>query len=87
MRALNEFRRSCPDLKVGIERVWAGLVPSVKDGLPIIGDIKEAPGLLIATGHEHGNVAGPATGELIAQLVTGEESSFDVERFSPTARG
>ena len=54
-------------------RAWAGLRPGTPDGLPIIGGEPRLAGLWYATGHgRNGILLAGITGELIAQLVTGE---------------
>ncbi|MCA4134826.1 FAD-binding oxidoreductase [Arthrobacter sp. M4] len=62
--------------KVGIDRVWAGVLPFTSDMVPVIDEI--APGLVMAAGHVFGNSAGPMTGKLISQLLTGAESELDM---------
>ncbi len=45
--------------------------PSTPDGLPIIGQAPELPGLVCANGHEGDGVAlAPITGQLVANLLT-----------------
>lgn len=64
---------------------WAGLRPGSPDGLPFIGQLTDAPGLTIATGHfRNGILLAPVTGRLIAELLTGEPVSVDLEPFAPT---
>lgn len=62
--------------KVGIDRVWAGVLPFTSDMVPIIDEI--APGLVMAAGHVFGNSAGPMTGKLISQMLTGAEPEVDM---------
>jgi glycine/D-amino acid oxidase-like deaminating enzyme len=57
-----------------IDRTWAGLLPYTPDTLPVID--RALPGLIVAAGHVFGNAAGPMTGRLIAELVTGREPSI-----------
>jgi D-amino-acid dehydrogenase len=64
--------------------IWRGLRPLTPDDLPIIGRPRGTTGLLLATGHGMSGISqGPITGELIAQLVTGEKPSLDIAPFSP----
>lgn len=65
------------DLPVG--RSWAGLLPETPDALPIVGGVAGVDGLLLATGHVFGNLAGPITGRIVAQLVHDEPPAFDPE--------
>lgn len=59
-------------------RTYAGLRPYSPDHLPIVSDTP-VPGFYVATGHE-GNGIGlaPITGQLISELITGEEPAIDV---------
>jgi glycine/D-amino acid oxidase-like deaminating enzyme len=68
---------------VGIERVWAGLLPFTADSLPIVGEAPGCEGLVIATGHVFGNVAGPITGRLVAELVAGDPPTLPLDDLRP----
>lgn len=67
---------------------WAGLRPMTPDSRPILGADPDVPGLYYCTGHgRNGILLGPLTGEIVAQLIVGGESTWDlrpygVERFS-----
>jgi D-amino-acid dehydrogenase len=64
--------------------IWRGLRPLTPDDLPIIGRPHGTQGLILATGHGMSGISqGPMTGELIAQMVTGETPSLDIAPFSP----
>ena len=64
--------------------IWRGLRPLTPDDLPIIGRPRGTMGLILATGHGMSGISqGPMTGELVAQLATGENPSIDVAPFSP----
>lgn len=63
---------------VGV-RPWAGLRPCSPDGLPYLGKVPGKEKVIVATGHSMmGLSMGPVTGKLVAEMVTGEESSVDV---------
>jgi len=63
---------------------WRGLRPLTPDDQPIIGRPAGTRGLVIAAGHGMNGIAqGPMTGELVAQLVSGEKPSMDLAPFSP----
>jgi glycine/D-amino acid oxidase-like deaminating enzyme len=65
-------------------RSWAGLRPYTRDKLPIIGADPRLPGFYMAGGHEGlGITLSLATGELLAQLLTGVETTLDPAPFSP----
>ena len=63
---------------------WSGLRPATPDGLPAIGPVPGAPGLLVATGHyRNGVLLSPVTGELVAAMVTGGALPDDAAAFDP----
>jgi glycine/D-amino acid oxidase-like deaminating enzyme len=61
---------------LGVEACWSGVLPVTADSLPIVDSVDAVPGLVVATGHVYGNVAGPITGKLVAELLSGEETSL-----------
>ena len=70
---------------VNLMRVYAGLRPYCPDHLPIVGTDPRVPGLLHACGHEGAGIGlAPATGELIAQLITEQPTALDANPFAPT---
>jgi glycine/D-amino acid oxidase-like deaminating enzyme len=64
------------------ERAWAGLLPYTHDNLPIIDYVPDYEGLMVAAGHVFGNAAGPVTGVLVSQMITGAPTTLDVAPFS-----
>jgi glycine/D-amino acid oxidase-like deaminating enzyme len=61
-----------------------GLLTFSMDGEPILGPIKQAPGLYLAVAFHSGGFAyNPAAGELLAQFVAEGRTSIDVSAFSP----
>ena len=66
---------------------WIGARPCLPDMLPVIGRAPRHAGLWFDFGHQHhGLTLGPATGRLLAEMMTGETpfadpSPFAVERF------
>ena len=72
--------RFFPCLKdVNCIRSYAGVRPFVKDHLPIVSAVEEVPGYYIAAGHEGDGIClSPITGKLMAQLVAGEPTDFDI---------
>ena len=56
-----------------LARVWGGLIDLTPDHLPVIDALHEPAGLVVATGFSgHGFGIGPASGELIRDLVLGD---------------
>ncbi len=69
---------------INLMRVYAGLRPYCPDHLPVIGMDPRVAGLLHACGHEGAGIGlAPATGELIADLITGRATSVDPAPFAP----
>ncbi|MCX3061124.1 NAD(P)/FAD-dependent oxidoreductase [Streptomyces beihaiensis] len=65
-------------------RTYAGFRPYLPDHLPAIGPDPHVPGLLHACGHEGAGIGlAPATGLLVAQLLTGEQPHMDIGPFHP----
>ena len=63
---------------------WAGLRPCSPDGLPYIGRFARYENLSVATGHAMmGLSLGPITGELMAEVLSGEPASIPLEPLSP----
>jgi len=76
--------RSTLELPVELEpiEIWRGLRPTTPDGLPMIGRARGFDNLWLATGHQMtGLKTAPATGRLVAELITGQPPSFDPEPF------
>ena len=67
---------------------WLGSRPCLPDLLPMIGPVPGKPGLWANFGHHHlGFTLGPATGRLLAEMLTGEETFTDptpyrIDRFA-----
>jgi D-amino-acid dehydrogenase len=67
---------------------WLGARPCFADSRPVIGRAPNQPGLWLAYGHGHwGLTLGPATGRLLAEMMTGatpfmDPAPFRAERFA-----
>ena len=62
---------------------WKGARPCMPDMKPVIGPATGKAGLWLAFGHGHqGFTLGPATGELLAQMMDGETPAVDMAPFS-----
>jgi glycine/D-amino acid oxidase-like deaminating enzyme len=67
---------------VPVMRAYGGFRPYAPDHLPIIGEDPRTPGLWHATGHEGAGVGlAPATGRLLAELLTGDSPFVDPRPF------
>jgi glycine oxidase len=62
---------------------WAGLRPGTPDDLPILG-ATSTPGYFVATGHfRDGILLTPVTAHVMAQVITGVQTDYDISVFSP----
>ena len=81
-------KRMLPDLNTDDVEEWMGVRPSFPDSLPCIGELPGLPGLFAAFGHSHyGLMMAPATGRIVADLVTATPGNVDLapyraERFA-----
>jgi glycine/D-amino acid oxidase-like deaminating enzyme len=69
---------------------WAGFVDSTPDGVPVIGEVPDVPGLILAAGFSgHGFGIGPGAAHLVADIATGQEPIVDLRpyRLSRFKRG
>lgn len=85
--AIARAARSYLDLPESLEpvEVWRGLRPCTPDGLPMIGRSDRWENLTIAAGHAMlGLTLSAGTGELTAQLLTGEKTAVDPQPFHPS---
>ncbi|MDE2379821.1 FAD-binding oxidoreductase [Bradyrhizobium sp.] len=71
--------RGLLDLGARVEpEPWFGTRPCTPDMLPVLGPAPRHPGLWLNFGHGHqGFTLGPATGRLLAEMMTGETPSID----------
>ncbi|HKL76749.1 MAG TPA: glycine oxidase ThiO [Gammaproteobacteria bacterium] len=67
-----------------LETYWSGLRPGSPDDRPFIGPVTGIDGLYVNSGHfRNGVVHAPASAELIAALMAGEETPVDPAPFAP----
>ena len=72
-----------PTLKYSGTEEWLGFRPSTPDSIPVIGEIGNS-GIYTGFGHQHvGLTAGPKTGRLLAQMITGEAPNIDLKPYTP----
>lgn len=65
------------------QSVWYGFRPCTPDGLPYIGAFSQYKNLFLATGHAMmGLSLGPATGQLVAEMLLGQKTTLDLHPFS-----
>ena len=86
---LAHIKASClemvPELtECPIVKSWAGLRPSSPHGVPYIGQMPNIDNLWANFGHfRNGLCMGPASAQLLAELMTGETLSFNAADYSP----
>ncbi|BAM89162.1 putative D-amino-acid dehydrogenase, DadA-like protein [Bradyrhizobium oligotrophicum S58] len=67
---------------------WLGTRPCMPDMLPVVGETARHKGLWLHFGHGHqGFTLGPATGRILAELMSGEAPSVDVAACAPARFG
>lgn len=90
--ALEELRNKAVKLVpalagFSVERQWAGLRPGTESGIPYICASNEVDGLYIHAGHyRNGIVLGPASVQLMVELVLGREPFCELSPYSMTAK-
>lgn len=72
--------RYFPDLAhAKIVRTWAGWIDKAADGVPMLGNVSEVPGLVLACGFTgHGFGIAPGAASQIAQLITTGKTDVDL---------
>lgn len=74
-RYIPSFRKS------RIRERYSGALMSTLDNLGVVSSIQDIPGLFLGTGMLHGLTMGPAAGEALADMITGEIPKFDVSPY------
>jgi len=76
------FMRYFPSLgEIRIERVWAGVIDTLPDLIPVLG-ATEVGGFYLATGFSgHGLAMGPIVGQLMAALITEGATTLELRPF------
>ena len=83
MRALPRAHTLFPLGEPVDAKPWMGARPCLPDMLPVIGRAPRHPGLWFDFGHQHhGLTLGPATGRLLAEMMTGETPFADTTPFA-----
>jgi glycine/D-amino acid oxidase-like deaminating enzyme len=84
-RCRHNFVRLFPHIgNPEIIRTWGGVIDTMPDALPVMGESPEVAGFVWATGFSgHGFGIGPALGKAMAQLIENGSCEFDLVPFSP----
>ena len=68
--------------EVGIAEIWAGMIDVTPDAVPYVCEAPALEGLFLGTGMSgHGFGIGPGVGRVLADLVLGRSTGFDMSRF------
>ena len=79
----NYTKKAFPNLTYSSTQEWIGFRPATPDSTPLIGQVAQS-GVFTGFGHQHiGLTAGPKTGSLLAQLITGQIPSMDMSPYTP----
>ena len=79
----NYTKKAFPNLTYSSTQEWMGFRPSTPDSIPLIGQVGQS-GVFTGFGHQHiGLTAGPKTGRLLAQLITGQIPNIDMSPYTP----
>jgi D-amino-acid dehydrogenase len=82
VNSINDFY---PDLKINMpkeEETWFGFRPCTPSGMPIIARDKKLKNLTLVTGHAMmGLSLAPATGKIVAEIISGKTTSVDTQMF------
>lgn len=71
-----------PELKYDRIDEWMGHRPAPADSIPFIGPTKNMPDVYAAFGHHHvGLSAGPRTGQLVADMISGRKPDIDIQPY------
>ncbi len=82
-RVQDDFAAAFPALgRPKLKAVWAGMIDSMPDVVPVVDRVAAIPGLIIATGMSgHGFGIGPGVGRVVADLAAGNAVGHDLHRF------
>ncbi len=79
-RAAREYLKLDENLEMS--ETWAGLRPIAPDGIPILGRSPRQANVFLATGHAMlGLSLAPGTGQLMAELLNGKQTTLDLRPF------
>ncbi|MGB7431758.1 MAG: FAD-dependent oxidoreductase [Ahrensia sp.] len=78
------IRSAMPQLTWKETAKWMGHRPAMVDSLPMIGPVPSVDGVFVGFGHDHlGLTAGPKTGRLLAQQISGQHPNIDMTPYAP----
>ncbi len=81
---LSHARKALPGVSWAETRHWLGHRPAPSDSIPLIGPVPGVSGAYLAFGHHHiGLTAGPRTGRLITDMISGRTANIDLAPYRP----
>lgn len=81
---LRKIKQTMPSLKWKHTKTWMGHRPAPADSIPVIGKAPNLRNVWLAFGHHHiGLTAGPKTGRLISQMISGTQVNLNLAQYSP----
>lgn len=82
-KALRRFAERFPQAgRVEAGTSWAGMIDTMPDFVPVVDEVAQVPGLVLATGLSgHGFGIAPAFGRVVADLVAGRTPAQNITRF------
>jgi glycine/D-amino acid oxidase-like deaminating enzyme len=81
LKALVDLIPAAGDVR--IRRMWAGLIDSTPDAVPVIGEVDRPRGFVFATGFSgHGFAMGPIVGKLLAELIVDGRPSIAIDHLA-----
>lgn len=80
---LRGFKKLFPQFEnVRLETTWAGMIDAMPDAVPVVDRVEPIGGLFVATGMSgHGFGIGPGIGRIMSDLIQGNGSGHDLQRF------
>ncbi len=88
VRAVPHYVPAWQPTNLKVVEVWRGLRPCTPDGLPLLGRPRRWDNVVVTAGHAMIGVSlGPITGQIVAQLVVGDEPIYDLALTDPDRFG
>lgn len=82
-RMAERFAARFPGLgRPEIRTLWAGMIDTMPDVVPVVDRVADCQGLIVATGMSgHGFGIGPGFGDVVARIAAGATQKHDISRF------
>lgn len=81
---IRQVKKKLPELTYDRIETWMGHRPATTDSIPIVGNGGSCKNAWFGFGHHHvGLTAGPKTGRILADCISGVRSNLDLSVYSP----